>query len=103
AICFDQLTTHLIRENQTICVESLAVKNLLKNHTRALAISDMGWCELVRQREYKAAWYGRTLIEISRFFPSSKTCSGCGYQMPSLPLKVRYGPVKRVAWSMIGT
>lgn len=84
-----QLTTRLIRENQTICVESLAVKNLLKNHTRALAISDGGWGELVRQLEYKAAWYGRTVIAIDRFFPSSKLCSICGHQMRFLPLKIR--------------
>jgi putative transposase len=83
------LTTRIIRENQTICVESLAVKNLLKNHTLAKAMSDVGWGELVRQLEYKAAWYGRTLIAIDRYFPSSKLCSVCGYQMPSLPLKIR--------------
>jgi len=59
AICLDQLTTRLIRENQTMCVERLSVKNLLKNHTQALAISDVGWGELIRQLEYKAAWYGR--------------------------------------------
>jgi putative transposase len=87
--CLHQLTTRIIRENQTICVESLAVKNLLKNHAQASAIADVGWGELVRQLEYKAAWYGRTLVAIDRFFPSSKLCSGCGHRIRFLPLKIR--------------
>jgi len=83
------LTTRLIRENQTICVESLAVKNLVRNHTLAKAISDVGWGELVRQLEYKAAWYGRTLVKIDRWYPSSKRCHTCGHVLDSLPLDVR--------------
>src|SRR5262249_16344579 len=88
-ICFDQVTTPLIRENETTCLERLSVKNLLKNPPRVLAISDMEWEELVSQLEYKAAWYGRTLMAIDRFFLSSKLCSGCGHQMRFLPLKIR--------------
>jgi putative transposase len=84
-----KLTTRLIRENQTVCVESLAVKNMVRNHTLAKAISDAGWGELVRQLEYKAAWYGRTLIKIDRWYPSSKRCHGCGHIVDSLPLDVR--------------
>jgi len=84
-----KLTTRLIRENQTVCVESLAVKNLVRNHTFAKAISDVGWGELVRQLEYKAAWYGRTLVKIDRWYPSSKRCHGCGHMLDSLPLDVR--------------
>ncbi len=84
-----KLSTRIIRENQTVCVESLAVKNLLKNHCLAKAISDVGWGEFTRQLEYKAKWYGRTFIKIDRFFPSSKTCSACGYVLETLPLDVR--------------
>jgi len=84
-----KLTTRLMRENQTVCVESLAVKNLVRNHTLAKAISDVGWGELVRQLEYKAAWYGRTLVKIDRWYPSSKRCHACGHVLDSLPLDVR--------------
>ena len=84
-----KLSTRLIRENQTVCVESLAVKNMLKNHTLAKAISDVGWSEFLRQLEYKAAWYGRTFVKIDRWYPSSKTCSACGYLLETLTLDVR--------------
>jgi putative transposase len=84
-----QLTTRLIHENQVICVESLAVKNMVRNHTLANAISDAGWGELVRQLEYKAAWYGRTLVKIDRWYPSSKRCHACGHVLDSLALGVR--------------
>ncbi len=84
-----QLSTKLIRENQTIVVESLAVKNMMQHPTLAKAIADVGWGEFVRQLEYKAAWYGRTVIKIDRFYPSSKTCSCCGHVLDSLDLDVR--------------
>jgi putative transposase len=84
-----KLSTRLIRENQVICVESLAVKNMMQNPSLAKAIADVGWGEFVRQLEYKAQWYGRTLIKIDRWFPSSKTCSCCGYGLESLDLEVR--------------
>ncbi|MGL5065046.1 MAG: RNA-guided endonuclease TnpB family protein, partial [Microcoleus sp.] len=79
----------LVRENQTIAVEDLAVKNMVKNPKLALAISDASWGELVRQLEYKCDWYGRTLIKIDRWFPSSKRCFECGYIVEKLPLKIR--------------
>src|SRR5262249_31168589 len=84
-----QLTTRLIRENQVICVESLAVKHLVRNRALAKAISDVGWGELVRQLAYKATWYGRTLVAIDKWYPSSKRCSACGRILDSLPLQVR--------------
>ena len=84
-----KLTTQLIRENQTIVVEDLAVKNMVKNHKLARAISDANWGEIVRQLEYKAEWYGRQLIKIDRYFPSSKRCSNCGHVVEKLPLNIR--------------
>jgi putative transposase len=84
-----QTSTRLIRENQVICLETLAVKNMLKNHQLAKAIADVGWSEFARQLDYKARWYGRTIIRIDRFYPSSKTCSGCGYLLEELSLDIR--------------
>jgi transposase len=72
-----------------ICVESLAVKNMVKNHCLAKSISDVGWGEFVRQLEYKSAWYGRTLVKIDRWYPSSKTCHSCKYVLDELDLQVR--------------
>ena len=84
-----KISTHLIRENQTICVEDLAVKNMVKNHKLAQAISDVSWGELLRQLEYKAAWYGREILVIDRYFASSKTCSACQHKLDELALNVR--------------
>jgi putative transposase len=81
-----QTTKKLIDENQVIHVETLAVKNMMKNHSLAGAIADCSWSELLRQLTYKAAWYGRQIVQIDRFFPSSKTCSGCGYIKQDLKL-----------------
>lgn len=84
-----KLSTRLVRENQTICLEDLNVKGMLKNPKLARAISDASWGELRRQLEYKCAWYGRNLVVVDRFFPSSKTCSSCGHLLSKLPLSVR--------------
>ncbi|MGK7924387.1 MAG: RNA-guided endonuclease InsQ/TnpB family protein [Spirulina sp.] len=84
-----KLTTRLVRENQTIAVEDLAVRNMVKNHKLARAISDAGWGEMFRQLEYKCQWYGRELVKIDRFFPSSKRCGKCGHVVETMPLKVR--------------
>ncbi|HET7640313.1 MAG TPA: RNA-guided endonuclease TnpB family protein, partial [Ktedonobacteraceae bacterium] len=85
-----KLSTHIIRENQVVCVESLHVKNMVKNHSLAKAISDVGWSEFVRQLEYKANWYGRTLVKIDTFYPSSKRCFDCGHMLDSLSLDIRH-------------
>lgn len=82
-------TTKLIRENQTIVLENLSVKNMMKNHKLALAVSDVGFYEFRRQIEYKAKWYGRTVLFANSFFPSSKTCSGCGLKNEELKLSDR--------------
>lgn len=85
-----KLTTQLVRENQTIAVETLAVKNMVKNPKLALSISDSGWGEFVRQLDYKCRWYGRNLVKIDRWFPSSKRCSSCGHIVEKMPLNVRH-------------
>ena len=62
---------------------------MVKNHKLARAISDTNWGELVRQLDYKAEWYGRELIKVERYFPSSKRCSNCGHVVEKLPLNIR--------------
>jgi putative transposase len=84
-----KLSTKLIRENQTICLEDLAVSNMVKNHNLAQAISDVSWSTFVTMLEYKADWYGKTILRIGRFAPSSKTCNCCGYINRELTLKDR--------------
>lgn len=84
-----KLTTRLVNENQVLAAESLQVKNMVRNHCLAKAISDVGWSEITRQLEYKANWYGRTFVQIDKFYPSSKRCSTCGYILESLGLDVR--------------
>lgn len=84
-----KLSTRLINENQVIAIETLAVSNMLKNRCLSKSISDAGWSEFVRQLEYKAKWYGRDLVGIDRWFPSSKRCNECGYTLARMPLTVR--------------
>jgi putative transposase len=84
-----KLTTRLVRENQTIAVEDLSVKNMMKNHKLAQAIADASWSDLIRQLDYKCQWYGRTLVKIDRWFPSSKRCGKCGHVVDKMPLDVR--------------
>jgi putative transposase len=84
-----QLTTRLVRENQTLVIEDLSVRNMIKNRGLAHAISDAAWRQLRTMLEYKAAWYGRNLIVVDRWFPSSKLCSACGTLADSMPLNVR--------------
>ena len=84
-----KLSTRIIRENQTVIIEDLPVRNMVRNHSLARAISDASWAELRRQLEYKADWYGRTVIAVDRFYPSSKTCSACGVITAKMPLNIR--------------
>ncbi|MEU7397621.1 RNA-guided endonuclease InsQ/TnpB family protein [Streptomyces albogriseolus] len=84
-----KLSTRLVRENQTVVIEDLTVRNLLKNSKLARAISDAAWTELSSMLEYKCAWYGRELVVIDRWFPSSKLCGACGTVAAKMPLNVR--------------
>ena len=84
-----KLSTRLVNENQVIAIETLAVSNMQKNHCLAKSISDASWSEFVRQLEYKSLWYGRELVGIDRWYPSSKRCSDCGHIVKAMPLNVR--------------
>jgi len=92
-----QLTTRLVRETQAIVIEDLHVRGMVKNRSLARAISDAAWSELREQLAYKCAWYGRDLVVIDRFHPSSKTCSACGHVVPKLALSVREWTCPRCA------
>ncbi|UNH41706.1 transposase [Moellerella wisconsensis] len=84
-----KLSRRLINENQVVCVESLKVKNMIRNPKLSKAIADASWSEFVRQLEYKAEWSGRSLVAIEQFFPSSKRCHCCGYTLSKLALNTR--------------
>ena len=84
-----QVSNYLIDENQVICMENLNVSGMLKNHKLADSIQEMSFYEFKRMIEYKANWYGRKLIFVDRFYPSSKTCNHCGYVNKKLKLSDR--------------
>ncbi len=84
-----KLSTRLVHENQVICIEDLSVRNMIRNHRLARAISDAAWCQLRGMLEYKCDWYGRELVLVDRWFPSSKVCSACGALQETMPLNVR--------------
>ncbi|MBL8130243.1 MAG: transposase [Anaerolineae bacterium] len=82
-----RLSCQLIRENQAVFCEDLNVLGIARRMGKS--VGDAGWGELLRQLEYKAAWAGKTFVQIGRYFPSSKTCSACGYQHRELTLAER--------------
>ncbi|MEU5791545.1 RNA-guided endonuclease TnpB family protein [Micromonospora purpureochromogenes] len=84
-----KLTTRLVRDNQTVVIEDLSVHTMMRNHCLARAISDAAWSALRMMLEYKTRWYGRNLVVVDRWLPSSKLCSACGKLAESMPLYVR--------------
>ena len=75
-----KLSTYLVRKYDTICLEDLNVEGMMKNHRLARSIQSVSWSEFVRQLSYKCEWYGKNLIFIGQFDPSSQICSKCGYR-----------------------
>ncbi|MEU4708848.1 RNA-guided endonuclease TnpB family protein [Nocardia salmonicida] len=84
-----KITTRLVRENQTLVIEDLTVRNMIRDHSLARAISDASWSNFRSMLEYKANWYGREVVAIDRWYPSSKLCSACGVLRNKMPLEVR--------------
>ena len=84
-----QVSNYLIDENQVICMEDLNVKGMLQNHKLAESIQELNFGEFKRMLEYKTNWYGRKLVFVDRFYPSSKTCNHCGYVNKKLKLSDR--------------
>ncbi len=84
-----EISFALVTQFDVICIEDLNVKGMVKNHKLAQAIQDASWSSFTRMLEYKCNWYGKSLIKVDRFYPSSKTCSECGYKLYILELDVR--------------
>ena len=84
-----QVSNTLINENQVICMEDLNVKGMMRNHKLAESIQEMNFGEFRGMLEYKAKWYGRQIVYVDRFYPSSKTCNHCGHVNKELKLSDR--------------
>lgn len=84
-----KLSKQIVDENQVIVLESLKVKNMMSNHKLAKSIADVSWSEFVRQLEYKADWYGREIVKIDTWYPSSQICSNCGHKDGRKELSIR--------------
>ncbi|WP_394189638.1 IS200/IS605 family element RNA-guided endonuclease TnpB [Paenisporosarcina quisquiliarum] len=85
----NKLSTDIIKNHDIVCIEDLNIKGMLRNHKLAKSISDVSWSAFVSKLEYKAKWYGKTIVKISRWFPSSQICSDCGHQDGKKSLEIR--------------
>ena len=85
----NKLSTEIIKNHDIICIEDLNTKGMLRNHKLAKSISDVSWSAFVTKLQYKADWYGREIIKIDKWFPSSQICSECGHQDGKKPLDIR--------------
>ena len=84
-----KITSYLVKKYDTICMEDLNVRGMVKNHNLAKAISNVSFGEITRQLKYKCNLYGKSLLQVDRFYPSSKTCSVCGCVQDKMPLHIR--------------
>lgn len=85
----NKLSKRFIDENQIIALETLKIKNMMSNHKLAKSVADVSWSEFVRQIEYKAEWYGREIVKIDTWYPSSQICSNCGHKDGKKALSIR--------------
>ncbi|NTQ20361.1 IS200/IS605 family element transposase accessory protein TnpB [Enterococcus faecium] len=85
----NKLSTEMIKNHDIICIEDLNTKGMLRNHKLAKSISDVSWSSFVTKLQYKADWYGREIIKIDKWFPSSQICSECGHKDGKKPLDIR--------------
>ena len=85
----NKLSTEIIKNHDIICIEDLNVKGMLRNHKLARSISDVSWSSFVAKLQYKADWYGREIIKVDTWFPSSQICSECGHKDGKKSLEIR--------------
>lgn len=85
----NKLSTEIIKNHDIICIEDLHTKGMLRNHKLAKSISDVSWSGFVSRLQYKAEWYGREIIKVDKWFPSSQICSECGHKDGKKPLSIR--------------
>ena len=84
-----KLSTSIIKNHDRICMEDLRSKNLMRNHHLARAIGDASWSEFMSMLEYKAEWYGKQIVKVNKWYPSSQICSDCGFNSGKKPLHIR--------------
>lgn len=85
----NKLSTEIVKNHDSICIEDLNTKGMLRNHKLAKSISDVSWFSFVSKLQYKAEWYGREIIKVDKWFPSSQLCSKCGHKDGKKSLEIR--------------